>query len=96
MRVGDLPLAERFVDHFTERGIRELYPPQAAAVDAGVCAGENVVAAIPTASGKTFIAELALLTADGPGLYVCPLRALAREKYEIGRASCRERVLLIV
>ena len=82
MRVGDLPLAERFVDHFTERGIRELYPPQAAAVDAGVCAGENVVAAIPTASGKTFIAELALLTADGPGLYVCPLRALAREKYE--------------
>jgi helicase len=82
MRVGDLPLSERFVDHFTERGIRELYPPQAAAVDAGVCAGENVVAAIPTASGKTFIAELALLTADGPGLYVCPLRALAREKYE--------------
>ena len=82
MRVGDLPLSERFVDHFTERGIRDLYPPQAAAVDAGVCAGENVVAAIPTASGKTFIAELALLTADGPGLYVCPLRALAREKYE--------------
>jgi len=45
-------------------------------------ARENVVAAVPTASGKTFIAELALLTADGPGLYVCPLRALAREKYE--------------
>ncbi|WP_050032872.1 DEAD/DEAH box helicase [Halorubrum halophilum] len=82
MRVRDLPLSERFVDHFADRGIRELYPPQAAAVDAGVCEGENVVAAVPTASGKTFIAELALLTADGPGLYVCPLRALAREKYE--------------
>ena len=82
MRVSDLPLSESFVEHFVERGIRELYPPQAAAVDAGVCAGENVVAAIPTASGKTFIAELGLLTADGPGLYVCPLRALAREKYE--------------
>ena len=82
MRVRDLPLAEPYVDHFAERGIRELYPPQAAAVDAGVCEGENVVAAIPTASGKTFVAELGLLTADGPGLYVCPLRALAREKYE--------------
>jgi len=82
MRVCDLSLSEQFVDHFAEQGIRELYPPQAAAVDAGVCEGENVVAAVPTASGKTFIAELALLTADGPGLYVCPLRALAREKYE--------------
>jgi len=82
MRVSDLPLAEPYVDHFAERGIRELYPPQAAAVDAGVCECENVVAAVPTASGKTFVAELGLLTADGPGLYVCPLRALAREKYE--------------
>ena len=82
MRVSDLPLAEEYVDHFAERGIRELYPPQAAAVDAGVCDGGNVVAAIPTASGKTFVAELGLLTAGGPGLYVCPLRALAREKYE--------------
>ena len=82
MRVRDLPLSERFVDHFTAQGIRDLYPPQAAAVDAGVCEGANVVAAVPTASGKTFVAQLALLTADGPGLYVCPLRALAREKYE--------------
>ncbi len=82
MRVRDLPIRDRFVDRYAERGIRELYPPQEAAVEAGVCAGENVVAAVPTASGKTFVAELALLTADGPGLYVCPLRALAREKYE--------------
>jgi helicase len=82
MRVSDLPLAEEHVDHFAERGIDDLYPPQAAAVDAGVCDGGNVVAAIPTASGKTFVAELGLLTAGGPGLYVCPLRALAREKYE--------------
>ncbi|MFC5278710.1 DEAD/DEAH box helicase [Halorubrum rubrum] len=82
MRVRSLPLPERFVDHFADRGIRELYPPQVAAVEAGVCDGANVVAAVPTASGKTFIAQSALLTADGPGLYVCPLRALAREKYE--------------
>jgi helicase len=82
MRVRDLPLSQSVVDHFAERGVRELYPPQRAAVDAGVCEGADVVAAVPTASGKTFVAQLALLTADGPGLYVCPLRALAREKYE--------------
>ena len=82
MRVRDLPLSQSVVDHFAERGVRELYPPQRAAVDAGVCEGSDVVAAVPTASGKTFVAQLALLTADGPGLYVCPLRALAREKYE--------------
>jgi helicase len=82
MRVADLPLAPEYADHFEGEGIEELYPPQAAAVEAGVCEGDNVVAAVPTASGKTFVAELALLTADGPGLYVCPLRALAREKFE--------------
>ncbi|MYL15136.1 DEAD/DEAH box helicase [Halorubrum terrestre] len=82
MRVRDLPLSQPVVDHFAERGVRELYPPQRAAVEAGVCEGADVVAAVPTASGKTFIAQIALLTADGPGLYVCPLRALAREKYE--------------
>ena len=82
MRVADLPLAPEYVEHFEREGIEELYPPQAAAVEAGVCDGGNLVAAVPTASGKTFVAELALLTADGPGLYVCPLRALAREKYE--------------
>ncbi|SNR23979.1 DEAD/DEAH box helicase [Halorubrum vacuolatum] len=82
MQVSDLPLAPTFIDHFETAGITTLYPPQAATVEAGICAGENVVAAMPTASGKTFVAQLALLTADGPGLYVCPLRALAREKYE--------------
>jgi len=82
MRVRDLPLSDPVVDHFAERGVTELYPPQAAAVDAGICEGEDVVAAVPTASGKTLVAQLALLTADGPGLYVCPLRALAREKHE--------------
>lgn len=82
MRVADLPLPDEIQAHYEAKGIEELYPPQAAAVEAGVCTGENVVAAIPTAAGKTFIAQLGMLTADGPGLYIVPLRALAREKYE--------------
>jgi len=82
MRVRDLPLSRTMIDHFESRGIDELYPPQAAAVEAGVTEGRRLVAAVPTASGKTFVATLAMLTADGPGLYIVPLRALAREKYE--------------
>jgi len=64
-------------------GIAELYPPQAAAVDAGLLDGGNLVAAVPTASGKTLIAELAMLSAireGGTALYIVPLRALASEK----------------
>jgi helicase len=82
MRVETLPIDSEYVEHFRGEGIEDLYPPQAAAVEAGVCEGANLVAAVPTASGKTLVAELALLSADGPGLYVCPLRALAREKFE--------------
>ncbi|WP_311172940.1 DEAD/DEAH box helicase [Halobellus ordinarius] len=82
MHVRDLPVSAAVREHYRASGIEGLYPPQAAAVDAGVTAGANVVAAIPTASGKTLIAELAMLTAEGPALYVVPLRALAREKYE--------------
>ncbi len=64
-------------------GIDALYPPQAAAVEAGVLDGESLVAAVPTASGKTLIAELAMLSAverGGTALYIVPLRALASEK----------------
>ena len=82
MHVRDLPVSAAVREQYRTSGIEELYPPQAAAVEAGVTHGENVVAAIPTASGKTLIAELAMLTADGPALYIVPLRALAREKYE--------------
>ncbi|ERH00349.1 MAG: superfamily II helicase [Halonotius sp. J07HN6] len=81
MHVGELPLATPHVAHFERQGIEELYPPQAETVEAGICEGENVLAAIPTASGKTLIAQLAMLTADGPGLYIVPLRALATEKH---------------
>jgi helicase len=66
MRVDELPLDPRFVAHFEREGIEALYPPQADAVEAGVCEGESVLAAVPTASGKTLIAQLAALTADGP------------------------------
>ncbi|OLZ42351.1 ski2-like helicase [Natrinema saccharevitans] len=71
------------VDHFRREGIEELYPPQAEAVEAGATDGENLVAAVPTASGKTMVAALSMLSAierGGKALYIVPLRALASEK----------------
>ena len=73
----------------TDQGIDELYPPQATAVEEGVLDGENLVASVPTASGKTLIAVLAMLSAierGGKALYIVPLRALASEKREEFRA----------
>jgi len=70
-------------DRLREDGIDDLYPPQAAAVEAGVTRGESLVASVPTASGKTLIAELAMLSSvarGGKALYIVPLRALAAEK----------------
>ncbi|MFQ3294040.1 MAG: helicase [Halobacteriales archaeon] len=82
MEIDAIPLDGALLHHFREQGIGELYPPQAAAIEAGVAEGEDAVLAVPTATGKTFVAQVAMLTADGPALYVVPLRALATEKYE--------------
>jgi helicase len=70
-------------EHLRADGIEELYPPQAEAVEAGVTQGDSLVASVPTASGKTLVAELAMLSAvqrGGKALYIVPLRALASEK----------------
>ena len=84
MDVADIPsVPEWLPDHLRDDGVDELYPPQAEAVEAGVTEGENLVASIPTASGKTLIATLAMLASverDGKALYIVPLRALASEK----------------
>ncbi|MCK7474821.1 MAG: DEAD/DEAH box helicase [Rhodopseudomonas palustris] len=66
-------------------GIAELYPPQAECVEAGMLAGKNLLVAIPTASGKTLIAEMAMhshIAQKGKCLYIVPLKALASEKFD--------------
>ena len=65
-------------------GITSLFPPQARALGP-VLAGESLLLACPTASGKSLVAYLALLRAaraGRTGLYLVPLRALAHEKAE--------------
>ena len=84
MKPAEIPgLPPGVADQLAGEGIESLYPPQAEAVDAGLTAGESLVASVPTASGKTLIAELAMLSAierGGKALYIVPLRALASEK----------------
>lgn len=86
MRVKDLPIAERVKRLLVEKGYDALYPPQADAIEAGALVGKNIVLASPTASGKTLVAEFAVLKkvldGNGKALYLTPLRALASEKYE--------------
>ncbi len=67
-------------------GIDNLYPPQAEAINCGLLENKNMILSMPTASGKTLLAELVMLKTilakKGNCLYIVPLRALASEKYE--------------
>jgi helicase len=78
-------IPEEAMKQYLDKGIRDLYPPQAEAVERGILDGRNMLLSIPTAAGKTLLAELAMLKAAFGGkrsLYIVPLRALAAEKYE--------------
>ncbi|MDD3857227.1 MAG: ATP-dependent DNA helicase [Methanoculleus sp.] len=85
MEIADLPLPPDLAAGYARSGITELYPPQAACVEAGLFSGKNLLVAIPTASGKTLVAEMAMhhqVERGGKCLYIVPLRALASEKFE--------------
>ncbi|MDD1749769.1 MAG: ATP-dependent DNA helicase [Methanothrix sp.] len=78
-------LSPEAVKLYEDRGYKELYPPQAEAMERGLLDGKSMLLAMPTASGKTLLAELAMLKAALQGrrsLYIVPLRALATEKYD--------------
>jgi len=85
MNVEELPFSKDVLSIFKEWGVEEFYPPQAEAIPLAL-EGENLVLSIPTAAGKSLVAYIAilhkLLREGGKALYVVPLRALAREKYE--------------
>ena len=85
MDLRDLPVSDRLKDYYTAAGITTLYPPQAECVASGMFDNKNLLVAIPTASGKTLIAEMAMhhhIARGGRCLYIVPLKALASEKFE--------------
>ncbi|MGC8542399.1 MAG: DEAD/DEAH box helicase [Vulcanisaeta sp.] len=85
LRVEDLPLPDVLRDFVAkERSIKELYPPQEEAVRKGLFDGKNLVMCTTTATGKTLMAELAMVNAvlirGVKAILAVPLRALAYEK----------------
>jgi len=86
MKVENLEIPSHIKEDYLETGITELNPPQEKAVKAGLLEQQDMIVAAPTASGKTFIAELAMVEQviknKGTAVYIVPLKALASEKYE--------------
>lgn len=79
-----LELERAIAEELLLRGYRRLTPPQAEAIRRGLLDGRSLLVSAPTASGKTLIAEMVLAMAalqGGIGIYTCPLKALASEKY---------------
>lgn len=97
MRATDLSLSKESITYITEYGAATLYEPQAAVVEAGLLEGKSVLVSAPTASGKSLIAIMAMLSMFENGgrraVYLSPLRALVSEKHaefvEMARALDR-------
>jgi helicase len=79
----ELPLPRAFTD---TAGVEHLMPAQQMAVDAGLLFGKDLLIVSATASGKTFIGEMAgmknYLEGRGRMLFLVPLVALAVQKYQ--------------
>ncbi|MDE1823328.1 MAG: DEAD/DEAH box helicase [Candidatus Micrarchaeota archaeon] len=87
MRINELGkiLPKEVIDVIGKRGIAELTPPQKLSVEYGLLDGKNFVVSAPTASGKTLIAEMAMLRSvlwdKKKAVYIAPMRALVSEKF---------------
>ena len=85
MKIEKLDLPESAIEFLKSEGLTKLYPPQAESVKAGLLKGKSVLVSAPTASGKTLIATLAIISYlsknKGKVIYLSPLRALASEKF---------------
>ncbi len=83
MRADELDIPDEVASQLVSAGFSELHPPQAEAIPLAL-EGRNLVAAIPTASGKSLIGivpALKMLSEKrGKVLYIVPLKALASEK----------------
>ena len=85
MKISELNLFKAAIDFLKKEGYTELYPPQEDSIKAGLLHGKSLLISAPTASGKTLIAILSMINylskSKGKIVYLCPLRALAAEKF---------------
>jgi helicase len=87
MKIEKLDLEPKVIDFLKSEGYEELFEPQEQSVKAGLFdEKKNFLITIPTASGKTLIAMLAILSHLSKHktkvVYLTPLRALTSEKFE--------------
>lgn len=83
--IEEFSLPDIIKEELKLRGIKYFTPPQSEALSKGLLKGIDIIVSSPTASGKTLIAEMALVRAflnGGKGIYATPLKTLANEKYE--------------
>ena len=86
MKIEKLDLPVSAIEFLQSQGFEKLYPPQADSVKSGLLKNKSVLVSAPTASGKTLIALLSMLSylsknKNGKVIYLSPLRALAAEKF---------------
>ena len=85
MKISELELPKQAKEFLESDGYTELFPPQADSVKSGLLDQKSILVSAPTASGKTLIATLAMLSYlsknSGKVVYLSPLRALAAEKF---------------
>src|SRR3989344_8658958 len=67
-------------------GINNLRPCQEKSIEKGLLNNKSLLVCTPTASGKTLVAELAIMQSIldkvGKAIYIVPLKALASEKHK--------------
>lgn len=85
MKIEKLILPDSAIEFLKSQGFEKLYPPQEDSVNSGLLDGKSILVSSPTASGKTLIAMLAMISylskKKGKIIYLSPLRALATEKF---------------
>ena len=80
-------ISQSVIDKLSELEYEELTEVQRLAIESGLLENKSLVVSAPTGTGKTFIGELAALTAStrkvfGRTFLLVPLKALAEEKFE--------------
>tara|TARA_Y100000034_G_C6828323_1_gene373682 strand:- start:249 stop:893 length:645 start_codon:yes stop_codon:yes gene_type:complete len=80
------------------QNISSLRPAQEKSLNAGLLKGNNLLVCTPTASGKTLIAEMAMMNNldIGKAIYIVPLKALASEKYKNFKEKYQNEIALSI
>jgi len=81
----DFGIPSNVVDKLVNLSYKTLTEVQVKAIEAGLFGGRNLIISAPTNTGKTFVAELAVINASLKGkrsFYLVPLKSIAEEKFE--------------